>query len=53
MGVYLYYGSRRSQPARVRSFIEFAIERLGSQSEFLLTSEEIEEIQTKASGIRQ
>lgn len=53
MAVYLYYGSRRSQPARVRSFIEFAIERLGSQSEFLLTSEEVEEIQSKAPGIQQ
>lgn len=32
MGVYLYYGSRRAQPTRVRKFIDFAAERLTEQS---------------------
>jgi DNA-binding transcriptional LysR family regulator len=41
LGVYLYYGSRRAQPARVRSFIDFALERLGSQTEFFLTDTEL------------
>jgi DNA-binding transcriptional LysR family regulator len=42
MGVYLYYGSRRAQPARVRRFIEFALERLGNHSEFVLTEQELQ-----------
>jgi DNA-binding transcriptional LysR family regulator len=41
MGVYLYYGSRRAQPARVRQFIELALERLSNPSEFLLTDREL------------
>ncbi len=42
MGVYLYYGSRRAQPARVRRFIDYALNRLGSESEFMLTNEELQ-----------
>ncbi|WP_153115473.1 LysR family transcriptional regulator [Rhodocyclus tenuis] len=42
MGVYLYYGSRRAQPARVRRFIEFALDRLGNQSEFVLNEPELQ-----------
>lgn len=42
MGVYLYYGSRRAQPARVRRFIEFALERLADKQEFVLTAQELE-----------
>jgi DNA-binding transcriptional LysR family regulator len=42
MGVYLYYGSRRAQPARVRRFIEFALDQLGSYSEFVLTEGELQ-----------
>lgn len=45
LGVYLYYGSRRAQPARVRSFIDFALERLGSQTEFFLTDTELRDAQ--------
>ena len=41
MGVYLYYGSRRAQPARVRRFIDFALDRLGDQSDFVLTDSEL------------
>jgi len=42
MGVYLYYGSRRAQPARGRRFIEFALERLGEQSACVLTDLELQ-----------
>lgn len=41
MGVYLYYGSRRAQPARVRRFIDFAVERLTDNQDFLLTDREL------------
>ncbi|NJA88686.1 LysR family transcriptional regulator [Rhodocyclus tenuis] len=42
MGVYLYYGSRRAQPARVRRFIEFALDQLSNQTEFVLTDSELQ-----------
>jgi hypothetical protein len=38
---YLYYGSRRAQPARVRKFIEFAVERLSGNMDFVLTDREL------------
>lgn len=41
MGVYLYYGSRRAQPARVRSFIDFAVEQLIDNPDFVLTKREL------------
>lgn len=41
MGVYLYYGSRRAQPARVRKFIDFAVERLTDNPAFVLTDREL------------
>ena len=51
MGVYLYYGSRRAQPARVRSFIEFALERLSNQTAFMLTDDEQRDRQAQTSGV--
>lgn len=39
--LYLYYGSRTAQPARVRRFIELAVERLSGTNEFVLSSEEL------------
>lgn len=41
MGVYLYYGSRRAQPTRVRKFIDFAAERLTDNPDFVLTDREL------------
>lgn len=41
IGVYLYYGNRRSQPTRVRKFIEFALERLENQPDFILSEAEL------------
>jgi DNA-binding transcriptional LysR family regulator len=40
MGVYLYYGNR-SQPARVRAFIDLAIQRLAGSDEFVLSPQEL------------
>lgn len=39
--LYLYYGSRTAQPARVRRFIELAVERLSGSNEFVLSGEEL------------
>jgi len=39
--LYLYYGSRAAQPARVRRFIELAVERLSDSRDFVLGSEEL------------
>lgn len=41
MRLYLYYGSRKSQPARVRQFIELAIQRLADNPQFVLSAEEL------------
>lgn len=38
---FVYYGSRSSQPARARAFVDLAIERLTDASRFVLTSEEL------------
>jgi len=41
-GVYLYYGSRKAQPKRVRAFIDFAADRLHKAPEFVLQRKELE-----------
>ncbi|WP_255991757.1 LysR family transcriptional regulator [Chitinolyticbacter albus] len=41
MGVYLYYGSRAAQPARVRAFIDLVVERLSSSGDFMLSEKEL------------
>ena len=38
---YLYYGSRTAQPARVRCFIDLAVERLTNSKDFILGNEEL------------
>ena len=39
--VFLYYGSRPSQPARVRAFIDLAVEMLSNNPAYMLTAEEL------------
>ncbi len=48
MGVYVYYGSRTSQPARARAFIELAVERLLDSGEYFLTAKELAAAQARA-----
>lgn len=50
MSLYLYYGSRTAQPSRVRSFIDFAIERLAGSSEHTLDARELAAAEAK--GVR-
>ena len=38
---FVYFGSRSSQPARARAFIDLAVKRLGDKSEYVLTSKEL------------
>lgn len=40
-GLYLYYGSRTAQPARVRHFIDLVGERLAQSKEFMLSRDEL------------
>lgn len=41
MRLYLYYGSRREQPQRVRQFIELAVKRLADNAQYVLTPQEL------------
>jgi DNA-binding transcriptional LysR family regulator len=42
IGLYLYYGSRTSQPRRVRAFIDHAVKHLSDSAAFVLTNRELE-----------
>ena len=41
MSVYVYFGSRASQPARVRAFIDHVVTQLKNNAEFVLTEKEL------------
>ena len=41
LGLYVYYGSRTAQPARVRAFIDLAVERLVGNPQFVLQPHEL------------
>lgn len=41
--LYLYYGSRAAQPARVRQFIDLTVERLVDNRAYVLAREELEQ----------
>jgi DNA-binding transcriptional LysR family regulator len=47
MSVYVYFGSRASQPARVRAFIDHTVERLKDSREFVLTEKELAAAEAK------
>lgn len=47
MGVFIYYGSRTAQPARVRAFIDLAIERLADSTQFALSRKELETMEAR------
>jgi DNA-binding transcriptional LysR family regulator len=40
LALYVYYGSRVSQPARVRAFIDLAVERVANNAQFFLQPHE-------------
>jgi DNA-binding transcriptional LysR family regulator len=41
LGLYLYYGSRVAQPARVRAFIDLAVARLADNPAWVLSAREL------------
>ncbi len=47
--LFVYYGSRSAQPARVRQFIDLAVERLTDSRDFVLGSDEL--AQANAAGL--
>lgn len=50
--LYLYYGSRAAQPARVRRFIDLAVDRLSDSRDFVLSGEELTAAQLRGLAAR-
>lgn len=50
--LFVYYGSRSAQPARVRRFIDLAVERLSDNPEFVLGREELLQAQREAPAFK-
>ena len=47
LSLFIYYGSRAAQPARVRCFIDLVVERLTESEDFILANEELASAHTK------
>lgn len=45
--LFIYYGSRAAQPARVRCFIDLVVERLSDNPDFLLSREELAQLHAR------
>jgi len=45
--LFIYYGSRAAQPARVRRFIDLAVDRLTDNAEFVFSDDELRRAQAK------
>lgn len=48
LSVHIYYGSRASQPARVRAFIDLAVARLTNTDTFVLSAKELSNAEARA-----
>lgn len=48
---FVYYGSRQAQPARVRAFIDLAIERLSAPGEHVLDMQELRAAQARGGRV--
>jgi DNA-binding transcriptional LysR family regulator len=53
LGLYVYYGSRAAQPARVRAFIDLAVEMLADNPVFSLNPQELAEAAPRPGRRRQ
>lgn len=49
---FVYFGSRTSQPARARAFIDLAVERLTDCPQYVLTSKELARAKSQLSSLR-
>lgn len=47
LSLFVYYGSRRAQPARARAFIDLAVERLTDNAAFILGAKELAAAQAR------
>ena len=47
LGLYLYYGSRVAQPARVRAFIDLLVARVAGNTQFFLQPQELRAASTR------
>ena len=47
LGLFIYYGSRNAQSARVRAFIDLAISRLTNSTDYLLSNKELKAAEGK------
>lgn len=48
---FVYFGSRTSQPARARAFIDLAVERLTDSPQYMLTSQELDHAKRQLSSL--
>ena len=48
---FVYFGSRTSQPARARAFIDLAVERLSDSPQYVLTREELADAASQLPGV--
>lgn len=46
-GLHIYWGSRVAQPARVRAFIDLAVERLAGNTDYVLTAQELTRLEAQ------
>ena len=47
LGLFIYYGSQSSQPARARAFIDLVVERLAGNAAYVLTAKELAAAEAK------
>jgi DNA-binding transcriptional LysR family regulator len=50
-GYFVYYGSRQSQPARSRAFVDLAAERLTDSPQYLLSKKELARARSRLPGL--
>ena len=48
---FVYFGSRKSQPARARAFVELAVERLTDNPQYTLTRKELVRTKSQLTGL--
>jgi DNA-binding transcriptional LysR family regulator len=49
---FVYFGSRKSQPARVRAFVDLALERLSNNSDYQLTKQELAQAKKRIHALK-
>jgi len=49
---FVYFGSRKSQPARVRAFVDLALQRLSNNSDYQLTKQELAQAKKRIHALK-